>query len=104
MKTEAIDEARQKIEEHLDEIRAPINKHNRPRWHRARQGFPEPSVVVPHSGELNRAERRSQGRRGSFLSHTPSPVRKTPLMIRKSGRNRWTKKEVSKLTRVIDNI
>jgi hypothetical protein len=80
------------------------DKVTRPRFSGARRGLPEPSVVVPHSGALNRAQRRSQGRYQGFEGKTLKGIQTAPMLIRRSGGSRWTKKERAKLERLAERV
>jgi hypothetical protein len=62
----------------------------------------EPVVVVPHSGGLNRRQRRSQGRYRGFLAKSPKAARIAPMLIRRSGTSRWTKREYAKLVQLAE--
>jgi hypothetical protein len=79
------------------------NKLNRPRWPGARQGYPEPQVVVPHPGTLNRAQRRSQGRYEGFLKSTRTQ-RVRGELIRRSGETQMTRREAEKVQRYTERV
>jgi hypothetical protein len=80
------------------------NKVTRPRFSGARRGYPEPSQVLPPSEGLNRQQRRSQGRYEGFEGKSPKGIQTAPMLIRRSGPSRWTKKERDKLIKLSERV